>query len=162
MSAGPRLAVCAALTFAVLRRVAAAATCRPRTCGSRTRPCRSDAPMCRGGGSATAARANETRACVRLPQFGVYGFLQDRAAPFIEYAVSFNRRPNRGCLRAPSRLFALPARGEQKLRNFVCGAIAGCMSTTFTYPFDVMRTQFAVQGAAKVRSDVDLDESSGN
>jgi solute carrier family 25 thiamine pyrophosphate transporter 19 len=37
------------------------------------------------------------------------------------------------------------------LKPFVSGMIAGSFATTVTYPFDLLRTRFALQGTNKVR-----------
>jgi hypothetical protein len=34
--------------------------------------------------------------------------------------------------------------GNADMRSFLCGALAGCTATAFTYPFDVIRTQVAI------------------
>lgn len=38
------------------------------------------------------------------------------------------------------------------LKPFVSGMVAGSFATAITYPFDLLRTRFAVQGTSKVRS----------
>lgn len=41
---------------------------------------------------------------------------------------------------------------QPRYYTFVNGALAGCVSTTFTYPFDLLRTRFAAQGNDKLYS----------
>lgn len=36
------------------------------------------------------------------------------------------------------------------VKTFGCGMVAGCAATAATYPFDLLRTRFAVQGPQKV------------
>ncbi|KAI8881998.1 mitochondrial carrier [Backusella circina FSU 941] len=36
------------------------------------------------------------------------------------------------------------------VRSFLCGMLAGSVATTITYPFDLLRTRFAMQGTNKV------------
>jgi solute carrier family 25 thiamine pyrophosphate transporter 19 len=36
------------------------------------------------------------------------------------------------------------------MKAFGCGMIAGCAATAATYPFDLLRTRFAVKGPQKV------------
>lgn len=43
------------------------------------------------------------------------------------------------------------AQGDLKpLTNFTCGALAGCVATAGSFPFDVMRTRLVAQGEPKV------------
>jgi solute carrier family 25 thiamine pyrophosphate transporter 19 len=43
---------------------------------------------------------------------------------------------------------------QPRFYTFVNGALAGCISTTFTYPFDLLRTRFAAQGNDKLYTSI--------
>jgi solute carrier family 25 thiamine pyrophosphate transporter 19 len=45
------------------------------------------------------------------------------------------------------------------VKTFSCGMIAGCAATAATYPFDLLRTRFAVQGSQKVRKEIKMTKS---
>ncbi|ODQ66365.1 mitochondrial thiamine pyrophosphate carrier 1 [Nadsonia fulvescens var. elongata DSM 6958] len=42
-----------------------------------------------------------------------------------------------------------PGKLSESTQSFIAGSVAGCVSTTVTYPFDLLRTRFAVQAAGK-------------
>jgi solute carrier family 25 thiamine pyrophosphate transporter 19 len=44
----------------------------------------------------------------------------------------------------------LPYNLSASATSFIAGAVAGTLSTTVTYPFDLLRTRFAAQGPTKV------------
>ena len=82
-----------------------------------------------------------------MVQFGVYGILKrwgdDLEPPF------------RGNVSQSSKI---QHTGENKAWKavvmFLAGAGAGISATAATYPFDIMRTQFAVQGSTKAHSSI--------
>jgi solute carrier family 25 thiamine pyrophosphate transporter 19 len=40
---------------------------------------------------------------------------------------------------------------SSEARSFLSGMLAGSFATTITYPFDLLRTRFAMQGTNKVQ-----------
>lgn len=73
-----------------------------------------------------------------LLQFGLYGV-------FKKMAEDYDRKINK-----PTEKSARKITLFKTSLLFLAGASAGSIATFATYPFDVMRTQFAVQGKVKV------------
>ena len=68
-------------------------------------------------------------------QFGVYGVLKDVLLSADGSGGSGGGEVGKSMPMSPSHLY-----------SFIAGAGAGLVATTATYPLDIMRTQFAIQG----------------
>ncbi len=108
-----------------------------------------------------------------MVQFGIYGLLKDIAESFEAKMLSQNYDKQKGpfddthiALSAGTRVtgrkdtkispqVTQEGSGNQYLHAlmlFLCGAGAAIVATSATYPFDIMRTQFTIQGNTKVYS----------
>ncbi|TPX30652.1 hypothetical protein SeMB42_g07889 [Synchytrium endobioticum] len=72
-----------------------------------------------------------------------YLYLTYGAVQFATYAKLDARMKDLDC-RLGGSVISLQA------RTFICGALAGSLATMVTYPFDLLRTRFAVQGEKKL------------
>jgi len=94
-----------------------------------------------------------------MVQFGVYGYLKNFlgmhvpdpfAAGSLSTTTSQTTKDGKGNIRknnkGPNEMSSL----WRTAVLFLAGAGAGIVATTTTYPFDIMRTQFAVQGSNRV------------
>ncbi|TPX37082.1 hypothetical protein SmJEL517_g01096 [Synchytrium microbalum] len=72
-----------------------------------------------------------------------YLYLTYGAVQFSTYA-ELERQVNHLDWRLGGDVIPLP------VRTFICGALAGSLATIVTYPFDLLRTRFAVQGEQKL------------
>lgn len=80
-------------------------------------------------------------------QFGAYGVLKRFGETLVAEADIVNDKSEIGeCKRKP---MMVNNRWMQAVALFVAGAGAGIGATVATYPFDIMRTQFAIQGNVK-------------
>ena len=91
-----------------------------------------------------------------MVQFGIYGRVKNFIETMPEKNSIIQRHMNIGpeaeeasesrvqAITAPRKMFSL----------FLAGAIAGTFATTMTYPFDIMRTHFVVQGAGQTRGGI--------
>lgn len=103
-----------------------------------------------------------------MVQFGVYGILEewsqgwekelaaklssftakDNTDPFVESAAKSGRPGIAGTGSGHSNRFL------HTFMLFLCGAGAAILATGSTYPFDIMRTQFSLQGNTKIYSGI--------
>ena len=94
-----------------------------------------------------------------MVQFGVYGFLKESFEklpdPFMTTStqkVGLHPKFESNAAVDSDRINSNPQQGKlwRAIMLFFAGAGAGIIATTATYPFDIMRTQFAIQGKNKV------------
>lgn len=81
-----------------------------------------------------------------MVQFSVYGFLKKYGETVPDPFVS---APANQQFDSNGRNGVRQSRGWHAFMLFLAGSGAGISSTAVTYPFDIMRTQFAVQGQKK-------------
>jgi len=88
-----------------------------------------------------------------MVQFSVYGWLKNIGLqardPFSGSGISSSGDSNRIGTRGTRKQGEISSMWRTMVL-FLAGAGAGLMATSTTYPFDIMRTQFAVQGNSRV------------
>lgn len=91
-------------------------------------------------------------------QFGSYGFLKSFSAsipnPFIVQELSSTQICKVNDNQLEDRRLSKSGHIWKAFMLFLAGAGAGMIATTATYPLDIMRTQFAIQGKIKVHDNM--------